>query len=183
VSFWGLQFAPWLLVPRPSFFFYMVPIVPFLALANAYAITWIDEQVARRRPTRAIMAVLIAIVAVVTLVLLVAPWYTASPRSTFWSTESLPWLLVPGMAFLFYMTPVVPFVALVIAYLMGWRIVRRPRHSRRSLLAGRPTPGTVTGAAVAVVAVALFVWFYPVYSGLELPYDEIHQRWWFDAWI
>lgn len=182
VTFWWLQFAPWLLVPRPSFFFYMVPIVPFLALANAYAITWLDEVGERRRATATVTGLLFAFVAVVTLILLTAPWYTSSPRPAFWSTGSLPWRLVPGTAFLFYMSPVVPFLALAIAYAIRWRteVAARPRHSQ---LLTRMTPGAVTGAAMAVVAVALFIWFYPIYSGMELPYEEINQRWWFDAWI
>jgi dolichyl-phosphate-mannose--protein O-mannosyl transferase len=35
---------------------------------------------------------------------------------------------------------------------------------------------------VALVAVGMFAFFYPVYSGVELPYNAVEQRLWFDSW-
>lgn len=109
-------------------------------------------------------------------------WYIV----TFWGVQFVPWLFVPRPVFFFYMVPVVPFLALAIAYAITWmdEVAERRRHRLRRLLRSpRLTPGAVTGVVVAVVAVALFVYFYPIYSGLELHYDAIHRRWWFDAWI
>lgn len=109
-------------------------------------------------------------------------WYVVS----FWGMQFLPWMIVPRPVFFFYMTPAVPFLALAIAYAVKWmdEVAERRRRSRRRLLrTTRLTPGAVAGAVIAIVAVALFVYFYPIYSGMELHYDVLHRRWWFDAWI
>lgn len=106
VVFLGMQFVPWLIVNRPVFFFYMTPVVPFLILAIAYAVTWMDEAVERAAGRRG-----------------------------------------------------------------------------RALRMTGATPGAVTATLVALVAVGTFIYFYPVYAGIELDYDLIRQRWWFDSWI
>jgi dolichyl-phosphate-mannose--protein O-mannosyl transferase len=36
-------YLPWLLVPRPQFFFYATPITPFLVLACVYALRHLSE--------------------------------------------------------------------------------------------------------------------------------------------
>lgn len=104
----------------------------------------------------------------------------------FWAGQFVPWLLVRRPAFFFYMVPVVPFMALAVAYGVRWiDEVRRRRSERR----GRPlretaaTPGAIVGAIVALLAIAAFIYFYPVYAGVEMDYDAVRQRWWFDGWI
>lgn len=102
--------------------------------------------------------------------------------AVFWAGQYVPWLLVDRPLFLFYMTPVVPFMAVAVAYALTFvdeRRARGPGAARR----GRATPGTITAMVIAVAAGALFVYFYPVLVGLELPEEVIRQRWWFDAWI
>lgn len=89
--------------------------------------------------------------------------------SAFLAVQYLPWLLANRPAFLFYVTPIVPFIALSLAYL-SWRSMDH------ALLRWVP-------AAIAVVAVAGFVFWYPVWVGLELPDDAWNLRMWSRKWI
>ena len=174
LAFWGFQFIPWLIPQynqsRPVFFFYMTPAVPFLALIVAYATVWMDERRASRvqaglPPVRPRTAVTIAAIATV----LAAGLGVATV------------LRKPGLVPLWELVTV---VVLGTAYLAAWQRVRssdetRPRPPRWAGL----SPGAITGIAVAALAVGLFVYFYPVLSGLPLPYDIWRQRMWFPSWI
>ena len=64
------QFLPWLLVSRPLFLFYMVPVAPFLALGAVYAI----RDVARAGASRWITAPAAAVMAVVAVGVFVFFW-------------------------------------------------------------------------------------------------------------
>ena len=64
------QFLPWLLVSRPLFLFYMVPVAPFLALGAVYAI----RDVARAGASRWITAPATAVMAVVAVGVFVFFW-------------------------------------------------------------------------------------------------------------
>lgn len=87
----------------------------------------------------------------------------------FWLLQFLPWLATARPAFLFYMTPVVPFLCLALAY-AGWRAA----HVRL----GRWVP-----AAIAVIAVAGFLFWYPVLTGMEIPRGSWELRIWMRSWI
>lgn len=89
----------------------------------------------------------------------------------FWLAQYVPWLVQErGTMFLYYMTPVVPFIALTLAY-AAWRGLALP-------WVGRWLP-----AVIAVLAVAAFVYWYPVLAGLELSEEAWRQRMWFSSWI
>lgn len=87
----------------------------------------------------------------------------------FLSAQYVPWLLADRPVFLFYVTPMVPFIALALAY-AAWRSLEQP------LLRWVP-------AAIATVAVAAFVFWYPVWVGLEIPQDAWNLRMWSQRWI
>ncbi|MPZ72303.1 MAG: phospholipid carrier-dependent glycosyltransferase [Nitriliruptorales bacterium] len=87
----------------------------------------------------------------------------------FYAVQYLPWLAVPRPNFLFYLTPAVPFIALTLTYAL-WRVSAHPFV--------RWLP-----AAVAALCVAAFVFWYPVWSGIEMPMDAWKLRMWFDTWI
>lgn len=87
----------------------------------------------------------------------------------FWLLQFLPWLATARPAFLFYMTPVVPFLCLALAY-VGWRAAH--------LRLGRLVP-----AAIAVIAVAGFLFWYPVFTGMEIPRGAWQLRIWMQSWI
>ncbi|MGH3442873.1 MAG: phospholipid carrier-dependent glycosyltransferase [Nitriliruptorales bacterium] len=105
---------------------------------------------------------------------------------TFWAAQFVPWLAVQRASFFFYMVPAVPFMALAMAHGVTWLdevVERRALRGGREPRWRRVTPGATAGAVVAVAALALFLYFYPVLAGLEMDYDAVRQRWWLDTWI
>jgi dolichyl-phosphate-mannose--protein O-mannosyl transferase len=87
--------------------------------------------------------------------------------------QFLPWLIVSRPLFLFYMTPVTPFLALGLVFPI------------RDLLRTRlPRPLAVAGAAVVVaVSVATFAFFLPVLTGDRISYEAWESRIWFSGWV
>jgi dolichyl-phosphate-mannose-protein mannosyltransferase len=97
----------------------------------------------------------------------------------FWAAQYVPWLIVARPLFFFYMTPVVPFMALGIAYGTSWA---DDRWSGPGGPAWRRI-GPITAVTLGVLAVGAFAFFAPVLLGWELPAEEIRRRWWFDGWV
>jgi dolichyl-phosphate-mannose-protein mannosyltransferase len=88
--------------------------------------------------------------------------------------QYLPWLLVSRPLFLFYMTPVAPFLALGLAF--GLRdLVGSGTRGRRA--------AAVAAAAVVVASLLVFAFFFPVLTGGELTYQAWHHRIWMERWI
>jgi dolichyl-phosphate-mannose-protein mannosyltransferase len=83
--------------------------------------------------------------------------------------QYLPWLATSRPVFLFYVAPIVPFMALALAYTL-WRAREEP--------ALRWLP-----PVVATLAVAGFLYWYPVLAGLDIPRETWEQRMWFRSWI
>ncbi len=79
------------------------------------------------------------------------------------------WLLIPRPNFFFYMTPVVPFLCLGLAYAV-WRL------SGNTFLRWLP-------AGVAILVVVAFLFWYPVWSGIEMPQETWRLRMWSPTWI
>ncbi len=86
-----------------------------------------------------------------------------------WLVQYLPWLAVSRPNFLFYMTPVVPFLCLTLAYVAGRLGDREPT---------RWLPATIAGLAVVG-----FLFWYPVWVGIEMPTESWKLRMWFGSWI
>jgi dolichyl-phosphate-mannose-protein mannosyltransferase len=87
--------------------------------------------------------------------------------------QFLPWLVVSRPLFLFYMTPVTPFLAVGLVYVL--RDIAELRLTRR-----------VTAPAVAVVllvCVGLFAFFWPVLIGEPISRQAWGSRIWFEGWI
>lgn len=83
--------------------------------------------------------------------------------------QYVPWLAAARPVFFFYVTPLVPFVALALAYAV-WRAAERP--------ALRWAP-----AIVAALVVAAFVFWYPLFVGLEIDREAWDLRIWTNRWI
>lgn len=87
----------------------------------------------------------------------------------FYLVQYVPWLFVPRPNFLFYLTPAVPFLCLTLAYAV-WRV------SAYTWLRWVP-------AAAGVLAVVAFLFFWPVWTGQEMPLDTWQLRIWMRSWI
>ena len=87
--------------------------------------------------------------------------------------QVVPWLIVARPLFLFYMTPVTPFLAIGMVYPL------------RDLVRSRLDPRAAVFAAAAVVGVclAMFAFFWPVLAASPLSYEEWRTRIWFDGWV
>ena len=83
--------------------------------------------------------------------------------------QFVPWLIAPRPLFLFYTVPVVPFVALSLGYAAD-------RLGRRVGL--RWLPGAIAG-----VAVAGFLFWYPIFVGTEISEGAWRLRILFNSWI
>ena len=87
--------------------------------------------------------------------------------------QFLPWLAVSRPLFLFYMTPVAPFLALGLVF---------PIRD----LAGARIPGALAVAAAAVVvlvSVGMFVFFFPVLTAAHISYAGWQSRMWLGGWV
>lgn len=160
----------WLLLLRPVLYFADYPgelRKVILAVGNPVvfwlsipAIAYIAVAWRKRRDWRAGLAI-------VPIVLQYAPWFFAS-----------------RVQFLFYMTPIVPFLVLADTYLL--------RDLARVRLAGAGSaeeergvrPFLPLAVGLVVVAVGLFAFFWPVLTGRPMTTDAWSRRMWFgDRWV
>jgi dolichyl-phosphate-mannose--protein O-mannosyl transferase len=87
-----------------------------------------------------------------------------------------PWFFAARTNFLFYMTPISPF--LVLAGVYGLKHLAELRVGMDRVRAVAPISGFL-----AVAAVGLFVFFLPVLTGAPISYDMWKARIWFPKWI
>lgn len=95
----------------------------------------------------------------------------------------LPWLLVPRPQFLFYATPITPF--LVLACLYALKRLSEIRLEALRSASGRARsvrPYLPVAVAFVVVAVGLFAWFWPMLTGGPLSDADWAARSWFSTW-
>ncbi|MFI0351429.1 dolichyl-phosphate-mannose--protein mannosyltransferase [Actinomadura sp. 9N407] len=82
--------------------------------------------------------------------------------------------------FLFYATPMLPFMVLAIVLVLGYLI----GPARSDPPAGpRRVAGAAAAGAFVLVVLANFAYFYPILSAKVMPYDDWHARIWFSSWI
>ncbi len=91
--------------------------------------------------------------------------------------QYLAWFLFASrVEFLFYMTPVTPFLVLAAVYVLRDLAAYQPAGST-----DRPLRQVAVG--YVVVYVAMFVWFYPILTGWHMSYFWWHLRMWMPSWI
>ncbi|GAB3645313.1 dolichyl-phosphate-mannose--protein mannosyltransferase [Glycomyces tarimensis] len=96
----------------------------------------------------------------------------------------LPWFAYPDRTmFFFYAAPAVPFFIGAVTWCLGMIIGRhRPGGAASGSPERRLTGALIAGAFIAVV-VLCFAYFWPIYTGQALPYEEWRARMWLDSWI
>lgn len=89
----------------------------------------------------------------------------------------VPWMFYPNRTtYFFYALPALPFLVLAVTLVLGMIL-----GSDRARVSRRLTGALIVGVYVVLVVVA-FVYFYPIYSGETIPFDDWHNRIWFDSW-
>jgi dolichyl-phosphate-mannose--protein O-mannosyl transferase len=95
----------------------------------------------------------------------------------------LPWFLVPRPQFLFYATPITPFFVLACVYALKQLSEVRLEALRSTASHARAVrPYLPVAIGFVVVAVGLFVWFWPVLTGGPLADADGTRRAWFPSW-
>jgi dolichyl-phosphate-mannose-protein mannosyltransferase len=149
----------WLILRRPVAYFFEGPGTEILGIGNP-AIFW---------------ASLIA------LPYLVISWWRGRDwraGMTFMAVASqyLPWITFARPQFLFYMTPVVPFLVLAVTHFL--------RDLSEVRLAGsRSRPFLPVAAAYVLVAVGVFVFFWPILTAFPLSREAWGARIWMPTWV
>lgn len=87
----------------------------------------------------------------------------------------LPWFLVDRPQFLFYATPLAPFLVLACLYTI--------RHLSEMHVAGsRARPYLPVAVGFVVLSVLAFAWFWPTLTGAPLTEEGWRLRYWFTSW-
>lgn len=90
-----------------------------------------------------------------------------------------PWLAYPERTmFFFYAMPAQPFLILAVVFALGM-IIGSPTASPE-----RRLTGSLIATAYVVLVLLCFAFFYPLYTGQPMPYDDWNARIWLeDRWI
>jgi dolichyl-phosphate-mannose-protein mannosyltransferase len=98
------------------------------------------------------------------------------------ASQYLPWFFISRPQFLFYVLPIVPFLVLADVYSLR-RLSEIGYESLRSTGERRTVrPYVPVAIAFVVIAIGLFVWFYPALTGGPLSSADWVKRAWFPTW-
>jgi dolichyl-phosphate-mannose--protein O-mannosyl transferase len=92
----------------------------------------------------------------------------------------LPWVpsaLGHRTMFLFYATPMLPFMVLAIVLTLG--LVIGPQRE----VGGRRLLGAIGAGAFMLIVLANFAYFYPILAAKVITYDDWRNHMWFQSWI
>ncbi len=90
----------------------------------------------------------------------------------------LPWFLYPERTiYSFYAVAFEPFLVLGLAYVLG--LVLGPRDAPPS----RRTTGALLAGGFVVVAVLVSAFFWPIWTGETIPYQQWQLRMWLPSWV
>ena len=88
-----------------------------------------------------------------------------------------PWLIYPERTmFQFYAIVIAPYAMLALAMAIG--SLAGTRHDER----GRRTSGLATAGVFLVIAIAVSIFFWPVWTGQSMAPWEMALRWWLPSW-
>ncbi|MFJ4784084.1 dolichyl-phosphate-mannose--protein mannosyltransferase [Streptomyces sp. NPDC088794] len=90
----------------------------------------------------------------------------------------LPWFNYQDRTiFSFYAVVFVPFLCLAVAMMVG-AVLGPPGADQR-----RRTVGAVGAGVLVLLIVWNFIYFFPIYTGMTIPYPDWQARMWLDTWI
>jgi dolichyl-phosphate-mannose--protein O-mannosyl transferase len=90
----------------------------------------------------------------------------------------LPWFLYQDRTiFSFYAVVFVPYLCLAVAMTLGALLGPPGMNDRRR------KGGAVVAGALVLLITWNFIYFFPIYTGLTIPYPSRHTRMWLDTWI
>lgn len=158
LAFVAAQFLPWLIVSRPVFSFYTVPLVPFLALGLGAALSRLGD----RRP-------------------LLAPLLGAAAGGGVAAALVLLWDAMVGDPTRAVYGLVAAGGAVLGAAIAAWWFT--PPDPADAPGTGWSPAATWTAAVLVVAAVGLALFFLPIWLGIPMDSDLIRSRWWFRGWI
>ena len=104
-------------------------------------------------------------------------WRVALIVSAF-SIQYFPWFLAARTSFFFYMAPMTPFMVLAFVYLL-----RDARRVTRRLATRWESELSPVALVLILLAVATFVFFFPVLTGRPISHSAWQARMWFRSWI
>ncbi|WP_431948643.1 dolichyl-phosphate-mannose--protein mannosyltransferase [Actinacidiphila sp. bgisy167] len=163
----------WLVLGRPVSFFYESPKLgqdgcgvadcsreilalgtPLLWWAACFALAYLLYRWALRRDWRA-GAVLCAVAAGY------LPWFHYQDRTIF----------------SFYAVVFLPYLCLALAMMLGALLGRAGATERRRAF------GAVAAGVLVLLIVWNFIYFFPIYTGQTIPYNDWHARMWLSTWV
>jgi dolichyl-phosphate-mannose--protein O-mannosyl transferase len=90
----------------------------------------------------------------------------------------LPWFMYQQRTiFLFYAVVFLPFLCLALAMMLGAILGPRQATERRRMW------GAVGAGTLVLLIVWNFIYFFPLYTGMTIPYSSWRARMWLDTWI
>jgi dolichyl-phosphate-mannose-protein mannosyltransferase len=120
-------------------------------------------------------------------------WFTTRDwrAAAVWVAFAAGWLVwFPNLKrtmFLFYMTPLTPFLilglTLGLGVLLGPAVVQTRNVAAYLAADRRRMWGSLAMAGYLGLVIADFAWMWPVYTGGLLTYDQWHLRMWFPSWV
>ncbi len=157
LTFYAAQFLPWLIVSRPVFSFYAVPMVPFMALGIGAVTARLADREDDLRP---LLGGLFGVLGGLLLVLVRDLTGSSMTRPTYG-------LVAAGLGT----------IGAVVA-------ARTAPPDTRTWVPAPPSPAARwTIAIIAVLAVGVAVYFLPIWLGVPLDQSAVRGRWWFRGWI
>jgi dolichyl-phosphate-mannose-protein mannosyltransferase len=89
--------------------------------------------------------------------------------------QYFPWFLAKRTSFLFYMTPITPFMVLALVYAL------RDLSKVRVGVQGRSLGWVAAG--VVFLSVAMFAFFWPILTAMITSWGAWHIRMWMPSWV
>jgi dolichyl-phosphate-mannose--protein O-mannosyl transferase len=123
-------------------------------------------------------------------------WFTTRDwrASMVWLAMAAGWLVwfqdPKRTMFLFYMTPLVPFLILGVTLALGvmlgpavGTVTRAGGTVVRVITEQRRRIGIICVAAYIGLVIVDFAWMWPIFTGGKLTYDQWHAHMWFASWV